>query len=122
MWSELLGHYNYYFALAILFVGLVGIVYSGSLIKKLISLSIFQSSIILFYVSMSFVRGGRAPILKDMNAGYVYNAPLPHVLMLTAIVVGIATMSVGLAIIFRVHKQSAAINNNGVRTTTLTSI
>jgi multicomponent Na+:H+ antiporter subunit C len=97
-------HYmSYYTAFTIAMIGLYGIVASRGAVKRLISLSLFQSAIVLFYVSLGFVKGGRPPILKSYTVEYLYHAPLPHVLMLTAIVVSIATLAVGLALVVRMR-------------------
>jgi multicomponent Na+:H+ antiporter subunit C len=102
----LLDHWNFFVIFAITAVGLYGMVSSANKIKQLFSLSIFQGSIILFFVSLGFAKGGRPPLLKSYTTEYIYHAPLPHVLMLTAIVVGIATMAVGLALVVASSRAS----------------
>ena len=89
--------YNYGISVLIMMVGLGGIIIKGNLVKKMIALAIFQVSVLLFYISISYVEGAAVPIIKE--GVKIYTNPLPHVLMLTAIVVGIAVMAVGLALI-----------------------
>lgn len=85
-------------------VGLYITIVSSRLIKKLIGLTIFQVSVLLFYISVSFISGGSIPIIDGET--HLYVNPLPHVLMLTAIVVGVATLAVGLALIILIKKES----------------
>jgi multicomponent Na+:H+ antiporter subunit C len=80
------------------------VVARGNLVKKMMGLSIFQVSVIMFYVSMGKIDGGTAPILVEGRPDVVYSNPLPHVLMLTAIVVGIATTALGLALVVRIRR------------------
>ncbi|MEA3292383.1 MAG: cation:proton antiporter subunit C [Pseudomonadota bacterium] len=95
------GLFNYWIVVTLLMVGLVIVMDSSSLIKKLIGLNIFQSAVFFFYITMGKVAEGRAPIIAEGVERY--SNPLPHVLILTAIVVGIATTAVGLALIVRIH-------------------
>ena len=74
----------------------------GNLIKKIIGINLFQVSVFLFYISMAKVKGGTAPILWDKSQ--IYDNPLPHCLMLTAIVVGVSTTAVALALVIRIYK------------------
>ena len=88
-------------------IGLYITITHGNLIKKLIGLSIFQTSVFIFYISSAKIEGGTAPILlEDVN---LYSNPLPHVLILTAIVVGIATTALGLALVIRIHEAYGSI-------------
>lgn len=96
-----LAHYPYYVVVFLMMAGLYTLMSRDNLIKKLIGLSIFQTSVSIFYILLSKVDGGIAPILKDGVT--VYSNPLPHVLILTAIVVGVATLAVGLALVVRIH-------------------
>lgn len=93
----------YFIAVAVLTAGLFIMLTSDNYIRKIIGLGVFQSSVLIFYIALGKVKGGVPPILKSGN--YIYTSPLPHVLMLTAIVVGFATLAVGLALIYRIHKQ-----------------
>ncbi len=91
------GHYNYWIAILLMMVGLYIVVARGNLVKKLVGLNIFQASVFLFYISFGKILGGTPPILLD-RPGVVYSNPLPHVLILTAIVGGVATTALGLSL------------------------
>ena len=93
--------------------GLFIVISRKNLIKKLIGLSIFQTSVFLFYISLGKVAGGTAPIL-DGNSGTLYSNPLPHVLILTAIVVGVATTALGLALILRINEAFGSIEEDEI--------
>lgn len=101
-------HYEYAICIGILMVGLYTMISSQNLMKKLIGLSLFQVAISLFYITVGKVLGGSAPILDDHIQ--VYSNPLPHVLILTAIVVGVATLSVGLALLVRIYNAYDSID------------
>jgi multicomponent Na+:H+ antiporter subunit C len=85
-----------------------------NLIKKIIGLSLFQTSIFFLYITMGKVTGGSAPIFTD--GVEVYSNPLPHVLILTAIVVGVATTAVALALIVRIHENFGTIEEDEIKT------
>ncbi len=87
---ELLGLYNYWIVVFLMMLGFYTLIARGNLVKKMIGLNIFSTSVIILYVSMGVVRGGTAPVYIE-GEGVVYSNPVPHVLMLTAIVVGVAT-------------------------------
>ncbi|MCU0305104.1 MAG: cation:proton antiporter subunit C [Thermoanaerobaculales bacterium] len=108
-----LGLYNYWVVIFLMMTGLYVVISRGNLIKKVIGLNIFQVSVIMFYVSMGKVRGGTAPILAEGIE--VYSNPLPHVLMLTAIVVGVATSAVALALIVRIKEAYGTIEEDEIR-------
>jgi len=103
---------NYWVSFILMMIGFFGIVSSGNLLKKLICLTIFQVSALLFYISVGYVKGAAAPIIKDVIIDYVN--PLPHVLMLTAIVVGVASMAVGLAITVRIKEEYGTIEEDEI--------
>lgn len=106
------GLYNYWVVVFLMMTGLYVVISRGNLIKKVIGLNIFQVSVIMFYVSMGKVRGGTAPIEA---AGFeVYSNPLPHVLMLTAIVVGVATTAVALALVVRINEAYGTIEEDEI--------
>ncbi len=109
-------HFNYVMSALLLVIGLYTILSSQNLFKKLLGLSVFQVSISLFYISVGKVTGGTAPILIDgASPGTVlYSNPLPHVLILTAIVVGVATLSLGLALLVRIHNAYGTIQEDEV--------
>jgi len=108
----LLSNLNYIISLLILVIGLYSVCISKNLIKKLLAMVIFQSAILLFFVSMAKVKNSKVPILVCANFSEcpeVYTNPIPHVLMLTAIVVGVATLAVGLAIISKIKENFGTI-------------
>ncbi len=95
-------HYNYVITIFLMVAGLYIVIARGNMIKKLIGLSIFQTSVYLLYIEPGKIVGGTAPILDP--AFTVYSNPLPHVLILTAIVVGVATLALGLALVVRINE------------------
>jgi len=97
-------------------IGFYGIVAKDNLIKKIIGLNIFQTAIFLFFISLGAVRGGTAPIvdLEIIRKGYVYANPLPHVLILTAIVVSVATTAVALSLVIRMHQEYGTIEEREI--------
>jgi len=107
------GLYNYWVAIFLMMTGFYIVISSGNLIKKVIGLSIFQTSVFLLYLTIGKVRGGTAPILSDDFT--VYTNPLPSVLILTAIVVGIATTAVALALIVRIREAYETIEEDEIR-------
>ena len=142
---------NYWAIIGLMMVGLYITFQSANMIKRLVGLSIFQTSVFLFYITLGKVAGGSAPILfgrdaighgdeaghGDAEAGThaieaaahagdgghatapglieVYSNPLPHVLILTAIVVGVATLAVGLALVVRIRESYGCIESDEVR-------
>ena len=94
-------------------MGLFIVIARTNLIKKLIGLTIFQTSVFLFYISLGKVAGGTAPILTG-NPNTLYSNPLPHVLILTAIVVGVATTALGLALILRINEAFGSIEEDEI--------
>lgn len=110
---SLVGHYNYWMFVILMMTGLFIVASRGNLIKKIAGLNIFQTSVFLFYISMGKVTGGTAPV-NTGRAGEVYANPLPHVLILTAIVVGIATTAVGLALIVRIKESYGSIEEETI--------
>ena len=99
--------YNYWIVIVLMMIGFYIVIVQGNLVKKLIGLNIFQTSVFIFYISVGKVEGGTAPILA--SGAHVYSNPLPHVLILTAIVVGIATMALALALVVRIHKAYGTV-------------
>ncbi|TNE76664.1 MAG: Na+/H+ antiporter subunit C [Gammaproteobacteria bacterium] len=99
--------YNYWVVILLMMTGFYIVIVQGNLIKKLIGLNLFQTSVFIFYISVGKVSGGSAPILaEDVD---VYSNPLPHVLILTAIVVGIATTALALALVIRIRKAYGSV-------------
>ena len=99
---NLFQHYDYIVTVFLMMAGLYIVVARGNLVKMLVGLSIFQTSVYLLYIEPAKIVGGTAPILDP--AYTVYSNPLPHVLILTAIVVGIATIAMGLALVVRINE------------------
>lgn len=104
------GLYNYWIVVFLMLAGLYIVVASGNLIKKLVGLNVFQASVFLLYITMGKVSGGTAPILVE--GVEVYSNPLPHVLILTAIVVGVATTALGLALVVRINESYGSIEED----------
>ncbi len=112
---ETLELYNYWVFSILLMIGFYAVTAKLNLVKKLIGLSLFQSAVFLLYISMGPVEGGTTPIFHDNVAGRVFSNPLPSVLILTAIVVGISTLALGLAIIVRIKEAYGSIEENEIR-------
>lgn len=106
------GLYNYWMVIILMMTGLYVVIARSNLIKKLIGLNIFQVSVIMFYITMGKVRGGTAPILEEGIE--VYSNPVPHVLMLTAIVVGVATIALALSLVVRLHGAYGTIEEDEI--------
>lgn len=102
--------YYYLVVIFLMMIGLYTTISSGNLIKKVIGINIFQISVFLFYIAMAKVKHGTAPILWDKAV--VYDNPLPHVLILTAIVVSVSTTAVALALIINIHKEYGTIEED----------
>ncbi|HYQ91723.1 MAG TPA: cation:proton antiporter subunit C [Candidatus Competibacteraceae bacterium] len=109
---EILGHYNYWIVVVLMMTGFYIVIASNNLIKRLVGLSVFQTSVFIFYISMGKISGGTAPIVAE-GVKY-YSNPLPHVLILTAIVVGIATLALGLALVVRIHESYGTIEEDEI--------
>ena len=111
------GHLPYWLFIILMLSGLFIVVSRGNLIKKIVGLNIFQTSVFMFYISIRKVSGGTAPILLDRTIGepgVLYSNPLPHVLILTAIVVGVATTALGLALILRINEAFGSIEEDEI--------
>ncbi len=109
---EFPGLYNYWVVIVLMMVGFYIVIAHDNLIKKVVGLNIFQVSVFVFYISMAKVQGGTAPIL---DAGIeTYSNPLPHVLILTAIVVGVATTALALALVVRIRNAYGTIEDDEI--------
>ena len=114
------GLWAYWLIIALMMVGLYIVIARDNLVKKVMGLNIFQAAAILFYVTMAKVAGGTAPIVHegaDHGGGHgapevVYSNPLPHVLMLTAIVVGVATTALALALAVRIQGEYGTVEED----------
>ncbi|MCH8111080.1 MAG: cation:proton antiporter subunit C [Proteobacteria bacterium] len=105
-----LGSFNYWIVIILMMIGFYAVIARGNLIKKVVGLNVFQASVFLLFISMGKVTGGTAPILAE---GFeLYSNPLPHVLILTAIVVGVATTALGLALIVRIKEAYGTIEDD----------
>ena len=102
----------YWIIIVLMMIGFYIIIAHGNLIKKIVGLNIFQVSVFLLYIVMAKVEGGTAPILADGIK--TYSNPLPHVLILTAIVVGVATTALGLALVVRIRNAYATIEDEEI--------
>lgn len=111
---ELLGYYNYWVFAIVLMIGFYAVIVCNNLIKKLLGLAIFQSAVFLMYITMDKVEGGTAPIIQKGVADQIYSNPLPQVLILTAIVVGVSTTALGLAIVVRIKEAYNSIEENDI--------
>jgi multicomponent Na+:H+ antiporter subunit C len=108
-----LGHYNYWMFVILMMTGLYVTVSRGNLIKKIVGLNLFQTSVFMLYISMGKIIGGTAPILTG-DPDTVYSNPLPHVLILTAIVVGIATTALALALVIRIRETYGTVEEDDI--------
>ncbi|HRC39535.1 MAG: cation:proton antiporter subunit C [Rubrivivax sp.] len=107
-----IGHFSYFVTIFLLVAGLFIVIARGNLIKKLVGLGIFQTSVYLLYIAPGKLIGGTAPILSD--AFKIYSNPIPHVLILTAIVVGVATLALGLALVVRIREAYGTIEEDDI--------
>jgi multicomponent Na+:H+ antiporter subunit C len=120
-WDFIVGHLNYWLFIVLMMTGLYIVVARGNLVKKIVGLNIFQTSVFMLYISIGKVTGGTAPIypvdsqgVMQVDPSIVYSNPLPHVLILTAIVVGIATTSLALALIIRIREEYDTIEEEDI--------
>ena len=105
-------HFSYFVTVFLMVAGLFIVIARGNLIKKLVGLGIFQTSVYLLYIVPGKLVGGTAPILDP--AFTRYSNPLPHVLILTAIVVGVATLALGLALVVRIREAYGTIEEDEI--------
>lgn len=110
---NLIGHYNYWVAIFLMMAGFFVVISRGNLIKKLIGLNIFSTSVFILYITMGKIKDATAPIVSEPLQ--IYSNPLPHVLILTAIVVGVATTAVGLALTVRIKERYGTIEEDEIR-------
>ena len=102
----------YWIIIVLMMMGLYIVIAHGNLIKKIVGLNVFQVSVFLLYITMAKVEGGTAPILAEGIE--LYSNPLPHVLILTAIVVGVATTALGLALVVRIRNAFGSIEDEEI--------
>ncbi len=113
MIDQIFGVWNYWIVFILMMIGLYIVISKKSLLKKIVGLAIFQTSVFLLYITFGKIAGGTAPILTG-NLNEIYSNPLPHVLILTAIVVGVATTALGLALTVRINKIYGSINEDEI--------
>jgi multicomponent Na+:H+ antiporter subunit C len=110
--SEVAAHYSYWITIFVMIAGMYILIARGNLMKKLIGLATLQTSVYLLYIAPGKLIGGTAPIIAE---GFtVYSNPLPHVLILTAIVVGVATLALGLAIVVRIREAYGTVEEDEI--------
>lgn len=122
--TEIVNKYNYWLYIILMMIGLYAMIAKNNLIKKLVGMNIFQTAIILFFISMGYKENATIPIImgghgegaahKTIEASQYIN-PLPHVLMLTAIVVSVATLGVALALVIRVYQRHQTLEEDELR-------
>ncbi|MEX2367701.1 MAG: cation:proton antiporter subunit C [Pseudohongiellaceae bacterium] len=109
----ILDYLNYWAVAMLMMIGLYITITQGNLVKKLIGLNLFQTSVFIFYISVAKVSGGTAPIVTENSD--LYSNPLPHVLILTAIVVGISTLALALSLVARIKATYDSIEEDEIR-------
>ncbi len=106
------GLYNYWIVIVLMMIGFYTVITHNNLVKKIIGLNVFQTAVFIFYISMGKIVGSTAPILTEGDPLYAH--PLPHVLILTAIVVGLSTTALGLALVVRIHEAYGSTEEDDV--------
>lgn len=109
---QLLGLYNYWIVIVLMMAGFYIVIAHGNLVKKIVGLNVFQTSVFIFYISLAKVDEGTAPISAEGVT--LYSNPLPHVLILTAIVVGVAITALGLALVVRIQEAYGTIEEDEI--------
>jgi multicomponent Na+:H+ antiporter subunit C len=118
--AEIVAKYNYWIYVVLMMIGFYAMIGKRNLVKKLLGMNIFQTAIILFFVSTGVKKGGSIPIVDKYQAlaGGIdaanFDNPLPHVLMLTAIVVGVSVTGVALSVLIRIHKEYGTLEENEI--------
>lgn len=119
--AVVLAKYNYWVYISLMMIGLYAMIAKNNLVKKIIGMNIFQTAIILFYISIAAKKGATIPIIEhghghagDIALAVNYINPLPHVLMLTAIVVAVATLGVALALAVKVHDRFGTLEEDEI--------
>lgn len=108
----IIGHYNYWVVILLMMAGFYTVISRGNLIKKIAGLNIFQTSVFILYISIGYIEEGTTPIIAE---GFTrYSNPLPHALILTAIVVGVSTTALGLALIVRIRETYGTIEEDEI--------
>lgn len=113
----IIGKYNYWITIALMMIGFYAMITKRNLVKKLVGMNIFQTAIILFFISTAYKKNATIPILiksQEIIDPAQYINPLPHVLMLTAIVVMVSTFGVALAVIIMLYKQYKTLDEDEI--------
>ena len=106
------GLYNYWIVIFLMMTGFYVVISSGNLVKKIVGLSLFQASVFILYISLGKITGGTAPIVREGVS--LYSNPVPHVLILTAIVVGVSTTALGLALVVRIKEAYDTVEEDEI--------
>ena len=118
MTDFVLQHFNYWIVIVLMMIGMYTVISRGHLLNKVIGLNIFQTSVFILYISIGYIEGGTVPIVAGQVVGntgdLVYANPLPHVLILTAIVVGVSTTALALALIIRIRDAYGTLEENDI--------
>lgn len=107
-------YYNYWIAIALMMIGFYAVIAKSNYVKKAIGLGLFQTGIFLFYVSMAKLHGGTAPVRVAEGVEATYSNPLPHALILTAIVVSVSTLAVAMALIVSIREKYGTIDDHDI--------
>ena len=106
--------WNYLVVVMLMMIGLFTVMSRRNLVKKLIGLTLFQTAVFLFYISLAKIEGGTAPIVTPLLRDAAYSSPLPHVLILTAIVVAVGTTALGLALVLRINDAFGSVEEDEI--------
>jgi len=109
---NVLGLYNYWIVIFLMMTGFYVVISSGNLVKKIVGLNLFQASVFILYITLGKITGGTAPIFREGIS--LYSNPLPHVLILTAIVVGVSTTALGLALVVRIKEAYDTVEEDEI--------
>lgn len=115
MIEAVFARYAYLLFAVLLGTGLYMLIASPHLIKKIIGLNLFQTAVFLFFIATAYVEDGMAPVVPAGGTTGPHASPLPHVIVLTAIVVGVALTALGLALAIRIHRQYGTLNEAAIR-------
>ncbi len=113
MAGSISGQLHYWLSAALLLIGLYGMLAKPNLVRKLMAMNILQVAVIMFFISVAAKSGATVPIAvegDDARVATAYVNPLPHALMLTAIVVSVSTTGVALALLIRIHRRYGTLN------------
>lgn len=110
----LLSHYNYWIAIVLMMIGFYAVIAKPNLVKKAIGLSLFQTGIFLFYITFGKLGGGTAPVVVSGGHDVTYSNPLPHALILTAIVVSVSTLAVAMALVVNIKQAYGTVEEDEI--------